>query len=150
MREKDKKEEMQALLTLTNVALAATASLDLKQVAVPRLRAASGDTNDNEAFQQTLQCWDRTSQNGDSVIATDYMPHISYHNMDNKIESCVFNGIWILYGDEVYNGGNPLAHNWWAYGENYASDTPENFRNEASSLRYSGHPTDMYKDSINM
>merc|ERR1712227_765409 len=55
--------------------------------------------------------------------------------MDNKIESCVFNGIWILYGEEVYNSGNPLAHNFW---------------NEASSLRYSGHPQDMYKDSINM
>merc|ERR1712228_813158 len=84
------------------------------QVAVPRLRAASGDTNENGAFQQRLQCWDRTGQNGDSVIATDYMPYISYHNMDNKIESCVFNGIWVLYGDEVYNGGNPLAHNFWA------------------------------------
>merc|ERR1712113_1101775 len=91
--------------------------------------AASGDTNENEAFQQRLQCWDRTSQNGDSVIATDYMPYISYHNMDNKIESCVFNGIWILYGEEVYNSGNPLAHNFWAYGENYATDMPSNFLN---------------------
>merc|ERR1712181_122808 len=154
MSEKKKRRQgskmQQTVLTLTNLALATAASLDLKQVAVPRLRAASGDANENEAFQQRLQCWDRTGQNGDSVIATDYMPYISYHNMDNKIESCVFNGIWILYGDEVYNGGNPLSHNWWAYGENYASDTPANFRNEASSLRYSGHPGDMYKDSINM
>merc|ERR1711971_471645 len=136
---KEASKMQQTLLTLTNLALATAASLDLKQVAVPRLRAASGDANENEAFQQRIQCWDRTGQNGDSVIATDYMPYISYHNMDNKIESCVFNGIWILYGDEVYNGGNPLSHNWWAYGENYASDTPANFRNEASSLRYSGH-----------
>merc|ERR1712154_606160 len=27
---------------------------------------------------------------------------------------------------------------------------PTNFKNEASSLRYVGHPSDMYKDSINM
>merc|ERR1711970_1555241 len=114
---KEARKMQQTLLTLTNLALATAASLDLKQVAVPRLRAASTDANKNEAFQQRLQCWDRTGQNGDSVIATDYMPYISYHNMDNKIESCVFNGIWILYGDEVYNGGNPLAHNFWAYGE---------------------------------
>merc|ERR1712037_322643 len=140
-------EMQQTLLTLTNLALAAAASLDLKQVAVPRLRAASGDGNENEAFQQRLQCWDRTSQNGDSVIATDYMPYISDHNMDNRIESCVFNGIWVLYGDEVYNGGNPLAHNFWAFGENYPTDMPTNFKNEASSLRYVGHPSDMYKDS---
>ena len=141
-------KEMHSLLTLTNLALAAAASIDLKQALVPRLRAAS--QLEDEAFQQRLQCWDRTSQNGDSVIATDYMPYISYHNMDNKIESCVFNGIWILYGEEVYNSGNPLAHNFWAYGENYATDMPSNFMNEASSLRYSGHPQDMYKDSINM
>ena len=145
-------KEMHSLLTLTNLALAAAASFDLKQALVPRLRAASqvDVAPEDEAFQQRLQCWDRTSQNGDSVIATDYMPYISYHNMDNKIESCVFNGIWILYGEEVYNSGNPLAHNFWAYGENYATDMPSNFMNEASSLRYSGHPQDMYKDSINM
>ena len=145
-------KEMHSLLTLTNLALAAAASIDLKQALVPRLRAASqvDVAPEDEAFQQRLQCWDRTSQNGDSVIATDYMPYISYHNMDNKIESCVFNGIWILYGEEVYNSGNPLAHNFWAYGENYATDMPSNFMNEASSLRYSGHPQDMYKDSINM
>merc|ERR1712133_267351 len=113
----------QTLLTLTNLALATAASVDLKQVAVPRLRAASGDANENDAFQQRLQCWDRTGQQGDSVIATDYMPYISYHNMDN---------------------------NFWAYGENYPTDMPTNFRNEASSLRYVGHPQDMYKDSINM
>ena len=143
---------MHSLLTLTNLALAAAASFGLKQALVPRLRAASqvDVAAEDEAFQQRLQCWDRTSQNGDSVIATDYMPYISYHNMDNKIESCVFNGIWILYGEEVYNSGNPLAHNFWAYGENYATDMPSNFMNEASSLRYSGHPQDMYKDSINM
>merc|ERR1712107_872483 len=121
--------------------------LDLKQSLVPRLRTGSQVevAPEDEAFQQLLQCWDRTSQNGDSVIATDYMPYISYHNMDNKIESCVFNGIWILYGEEVYNSGNPLAHNFWAYGENYATDMPSNFMNEASSLMYSGHPQDMYK-----
>merc|ERR1711872_106209 len=107
----------------TNLALAAAASIDLKQALVPRLRVASQVEVEveDEAFQQRLQCWDRTSQNGDSVIATDYMPYISYHNMDNKIESCVFNGIWILYGEEVYNSGNPLAHNFWAIGC-YAKD----------------------------
>merc|ERR1712107_914691 len=53
---------------------AAAASIDLKQALVPRLRVASQVEVEveDEAFQQRLQCWDRTSQNGDSVIATDY------------------------------------------------------------------------------
>ena len=102
------------------------------------------------AGQQRIQCYDRTSQQGDSVIATDYMPYISAHNMNNRIESCCFSGIWILYGDEVYNGQNTQAHNFWAYGENYCTDMPQPFLNEASSLRYTGHPQDMFMDSINL
>lgn len=102
------------------------------------------------AVQQRLQCWDQTGQRGESVVATDYMPYISYHNMDNRIESCCFNGIWVLYGDEQYNYQNTNSHNWWAYGDDYCTDVPQQFMNEASSLRYTGHPEDYRRDSINM
>merc|ERR1711971_931370 len=100
---KEASKMQQTLLTLTNLALATAASLDLKQVAVPRLRAASGDANENEAFQQRLQCWDRTGQNGDSVIATDYMPYISYHN---RAQSIIVTGDqwWTIYEFANYEG----------------------------------------------
>lgn len=140
---------MALLALLALVTMASCASLDLSP-SVARQRAALQVDASDKAFKQRLQCWDRTGQNGDSVIADDYMPYISYHNMDNKIESCCFNGIWLLYGEEVYNSQNVQAHNFWAYGQDYCTDMPSNFMNDASSLRYTGHPDDMYKDSLNL
>jgi hypothetical protein len=120
---------------------------------VSRLRAATEVENKGTAIAQQLQCYDYSGCSGDSVIANDYMPYISYHNMDNRIESCYFQGIWILYGEEVYNRDNLGAHNTWGFSTNgqvKCMDMPANFKNDASSLRYSGHPADMYQNSINM
>ena len=103
---------------------------------------------DKTALQQRLVCYERTGQYGESYSYTDYAPFLN--NFDNRIQSCCFDGVWILYGDVQYNGGNTMAHNFWAYGENYCTDMPSNFISQASSLRYTGHPSDMYQDSINM
>jgi len=113
-----------------------------------KLNLPTTKDGDKTALQQRLVCYERTGQYGESYAYTDYAPYLN--NFDNRIQSCCFDGVWILYGDVQYNGGNTLAHNFWAYGENYCTDMPPNFVNQASSLRYTGHPGDMYRDSINM
>jgi hypothetical protein len=102
------------------------------------------------AFRQTLTCYERTNQYGQSFLATDYMPFISDRYMDNNIESCCFNGIWILYADENYNRNNYLAPNFWAYGENYCTNVDLTISNQASSLKFVGYKDDMYRDAITM
>jgi hypothetical protein len=145
---------MPSLACLSCLALAALASagtLD-RQGLVPRLRAADEVLDgDSAAGRQKIVCYDGPNQTGQSIVIDDYMPYIE-GNMGNRIESCCFNGIWILYGEENYNRDDLTAHNFWAYGQdyNYCTNMPNGFKNEASSVRYSGHPSNMTKASINL
>ena len=141
---------MQSLILLSLISLVFNSPLQL-DVATQRRTKLSLETEEEgtkSALQQRLVCYERTGQYGESYAYTDYAPYLN--QFDNRIQSCCFDGIWILYGDVQYNGGNTMAHNFWAYGENYCTDMPSSFINQASSLRYTGHPSDMYRDSINM
>jgi len=55
-----------------------------------------------------------------------------------------------LYAEQNYNGYNVGASNWWAYGDNSCLNTPTQFDNVASSLRYTGAPDDWKYSTLNM
>ena len=99
---------------------------------------------------QRLVCYDRQGYSGDELqaVAPDYWPDLGA--MDDRIESCCFTGIWILYADENYNTASPGSANWFGYGADTCFNAPEGFRNHASSLRYTGAPDDMYHDTVNI
>jgi len=99
---------------------------------------------------QFLNCYDNTNSGGDAIAATDYIDDLRNYNMDNRISSCCFQGIWILYEDTNYNKNNLGGMNWWAFGDNYCSNVPPQFDNAASSLRFTGAPDDMRYDTLNM
>ena len=97
---------------------------------------------------QRLVCYDLPSQRGQQLVATDYLSWLG--DMDDRVESCCFTGIWILYAEQKYNIASPGASNWYGYGSGLCFDTPGAFRNVASSLRYTGAPDDMYHDTVNI
>merc|ERR1719315_106941 len=99
---------------------------------------------------QSLTCFDYANQGGDQLDATNYIAGLFEYNMDNRISSCCFTGIWLLYADTNYNKRNPGAADWWAYGDNYCSNLPAQFDNQASSLRFTGAPDDMRYDTLNL
>merc|ERR1711890_134632 len=99
---------------------------------------------------QALNCFDGANSGGNRVSATDYIDDLRNYNMDNRISSCCFQGIWILYEGYGYNNNNLGGMNWWAFGDNYCSNVPSKFDNAASSLRFTGAPDDMRYDTLNM
>ena len=110
---------MQSLILLSLISLVFNSPLQL-DVATQRRTKLSLETTEEgtkSALQQRLVCYERTGQYGESYAYKDYAPFLN--QFDNRIQSCCFEGIWILYGDVQYNGGNTMAHNFWAYGENY-------------------------------
>jgi len=107
-------------------------------------------TTRTKATTQVLTCYDFSSGGGDSVRAIDYIPNLGSYNFDNRISSCCFTGTWILYAEQNYNGYSVGSANWWAYGENACMDTPAQFSNVASSLRYTGAPDDWKYPTLNI
>jgi len=103
-------------------------------------REPSGNT-------QFLDCYD---QSGYRFHATDYAPSLRAYNWDNRITSCCFTGIWMLYDEEDYNEYSTNAATWWAHGINNCIDVPQQFRNAASSLRFTGAPDDFLYDTLNL
>ena len=99
---------------------------------------------------QSADCYDYNNGGGDRMRATDYIPALRTYNFDNKIGSCCLTGIWILYGEEDYNGYSTGSANWWAYGDNTCLDVPSQFDNKASSLRFTGAPDDWKYDTLNL
>ena len=115
-----------------------------------RSRSPAGRNADLSGNSQFLDCYDYSGGSGNSVRAIDYIPALRTYNMDNKIGSCCFTGIWILYAEEDYNGYSTGASNWWASGDNYCLDVPAQFDNQASSLRFTGAPDDWKYDTLNI
>ena len=112
-------------------------ALSAQSGSVTRL-SASGKVSSTRTSgaSQRLTCYDYANQGGSTVVATDYIPNLrTYNNMDDRISSCCFTGIWLIYADSDYNGNNAGAANWWAYGDNYCTNVPPQFDNAASSLR---------------
>jgi len=95
----------------------------------------------------SITCFDQAGFQGDRLVADEYLPSLGA--MDNRIGSCCFTGIWILYAEQVYNTFNPGSANWFGYGNNACFGAGA-FNNEASSLRYTGAPDDMFHDTVNM
>ena len=107
-------------------------------------------TAKSAATAQSLDCYDYVSYGGDRVSAIDYIPALAGYNFDNRISSCCFTGVWILYTNEDYNEMSPGAANWWAYGNNYCTNVPTQFDNQASSLRFTGAPDGWEFDVLNL
>lgn len=124
--------------------LASAASISLGS------RAAAAGNFSSKAASQVLTCYDYNGGGGDSVRAIDYIPQLRTYNMDNRISSCCFTGMWLLYAEENYNGYATGASNYWAYGDNYCEDVPAPFDNQASSLRFTGAPDDWKYNTINI
>merc|ERR1711890_30876 len=99
---------------------------------------------------QTVDCYDYNNQGGDRLHLTDYTPSLRKYNFDNRIESCCFTGIWLLYDLDNYGAGSGNSMDWWAYGNNYCTNVPGAFINRASSVRFTGAPDDWNYDTINM
>ena len=49
------------------------------------------------AVDQVADCFDYANQGGDRLRAIDYIPDLAGYNFNNRIDSCCFTGIWILY-----------------------------------------------------
>jgi len=99
---------------------------------------------------QSADCYDYNNGGGARLRATDYIPALKNYNFDNKIGSCCLTGIWILYAEEDYNGYSAGSSNWWAYGDNFCTDVPAQFDNQASSMRFTGAPDDWKYDTLNL
>jgi len=107
-------------------------------------------------MQVSLYCYDKPYCQGvrvrfenDNLIVPDLAQHPYY--FDNRIQSCVFNGMFILYDGIYYNennlGGGVYAE---AYGDNKCVNLGD-FANRASSIRVAGHHEYGWKgDSINL
>merc|ERR1711973_464621 len=106
--------------------------------------------SDSKATNQFMDCYDYANQGGDRLRAIDYMPDLSGYNFDNKISYCCITGVWILYADRDYNTNNLGSANWWVYGDNYCTNVPNGFDNQASSLRYTGAPDAWTADTLNL
>ena len=57
---------------------------------------------------QNLQCYDGTDCIGSHQcnIGTTPVPDLYVAHMDNRIQSCLYNGIYILYDETYYNRDN--------------------------------------------
>jgi hypothetical protein len=103
-----------------------------------------------KATAQYLDCFDYNNQGGERFRAVDYVPTLYTYNFDNRISSCCFTGIWLIYADDYYNENNVGAANWWAYGNNMCTNVPTGFDNAASSLRFTGAPDGWEYDVLNL
>ena len=99
---------------------------------------------------QSLKCYDGAAGEGDLLKATDYIKSLRMYRFDNRICSCCFTGVWILYADDNFNYASPRSANWWAYGDNYCTNVPAGFENKASSIRFVGAPDDWKYDTLNL
>merc|ERR1711935_322284 len=104
----------------------------------------------SRATSQFVDCYEYSNLSGDRVRAIDYVPDLRNYNFDNRISSCCFTGIWLLYGEYTYNKYSTGSANWWAHGDNYCTDVPAQFMNAASSLRYTGAPDDWKFSTLNL
>merc|ERR1712071_233909 len=116
----------------------------------PRETARRPVRDEEPGRVQVLDCYDNYQGSGAQFHADDYVPSLRNYGWDNRIGSCCFTGIWILYGEDDYNDYSTGAASWWAFGENNCMDVPSQFNNDASSLRFTGAPDDYLYDTLNI
>merc|ERR1719369_2662902 len=117
---------------------------------VSRPEAVRSLATEKRASKQFADCYDYAGQRGDRVHVTDYITSLRNYNFDNRIESCCFTGIWLLYDRENYNVGVSSAADWWVFGDNYCRDVPSGFENKVSSIRFTGARDNWKRDTLNM
>ena len=61
---------------------------------------------------QAIVCYDYTGQGGDQFRAYDPVTELWRNGFDNKIESCCFDGFWILYGQDSFNNATSVQVLW--------------------------------------
>ena len=105
---------------------------------------------DKTLVNQYSDCYDYTAQGGSRLHVIDYIADLAPYSFDNRISSCCFTGIWLMYADRNYNVANIGAANWWQYGNNYCTNVPAAFDNVASSIRYVGVPDNAGTSTINL
>merc|ERR1711890_113734 len=139
------------LLLLSSILVVTTLSYKLDpssdRLSVSRLLSGSTNNKTRSSMVQTMDCYDYNNQGGDRLHLTDYTPSLRKYNFDNRIESCCFTGIWILYDRDNYGAGSGNSMDWWAYGNNYCTNVPGAFINRASSVRFTGAPDDWNYDN---
>ena len=66
------------------------------------------DTKVISGADQQLTCYDGTNciGNHQCTIGKTPVPDLAVANMDNRIQSCLYNGIYILYDEKNYNQNN--------------------------------------------
>merc|ERR1712200_325042 len=124
-------------------------SKDLSPSSSSRPRIDSSNSR-SSAGDQYLDCYEYTNNGGERLRAIDYIDNLVGYNFNNRISSCCFTGIWLLYADTNYNAMGTGAANWWQFGDNYCTDVPSGFENQASSLRYTGAPDAWTADTLNL
>ena len=102
-----------------------------------------------QAIQQQLECYDGA---GLSTVFPDAITDLGKYGWEDRITSCCVTGTWILYAGTEYNSqeqdqGQPV---YWTYGDHTCLDLPDQFKNQASSLRYAGSRADWCFPSINL
>jgi len=142
---------MHTIATTLVLALAASTTLEARELLhgtrnTTRLAKYGGAP----AVDQVADCFDYANQGGDRLRAIDYIPDLAGYNFNNRIDSCCFTGIWILYAEPNYNTYATAAHNMWAFGNNHCMNVYSGFENTASSLRYTGIPDAWTESSINL
>merc|ERR1712098_672197 len=131
------------LLTLCGLSFA-------KSLLVEEKIISTNFSSEVKASSQQLVCYDLNNGGGQSYRFTDYAPNLGSYNWDNKITSCCFTGLWILYAEQNYNRASTGSSNWWAYGDYSCLDTPTPFDNVASSLRYAGKLSDWKSNTLTL
>jgi len=135
-----------SIATLLFVAVSAAVDIAVR----PPYNAAASVNAKSAGIAQSLDCYDYVNFGGDRVSAIDYIPALAGYNFDNRVSSCCFTGVWLLYANEDYNELSAGAANWWAYGNNYCTNVPTAFDNTASSLRFTGAPDGWEYDVLNL
>ena len=105
---------------------------------------------DPRFVDQFADCYENSNQGGQRLHIDDYYSDLSLYNFNNRISSCCFTGIWLLYADANYNAYNTAAHNMWAFGDNHCMNVYSGFERTASSARYTGITDAWTEDSLNL
>ena len=104
--------------------------------------------NDSKGRSSAVTLYSGTDEIGSSFRATDYYPHLSDVNFDNKARSGCYTGIWLLYVDTNYRGQNGVA---FGYGDdNQCFNINSNVAGKISSIRYSGDMNGIEYETLNV
>jgi len=128
-------------------------SLSIPQLKRPNFHNETAELQRKSGMDQYLYCYDGPNCAGIIIqINTDpvYDLGASPYYFDNRIVSCLYNGIYILYDGRNFNQDNLNGAVYAeAYGDNNCVNMG-NFANRATSVRLTGVPNGWQFDSFNV